>query len=119
MARKTTPPVICGWCGEELTPGARDRIRGGEDPSHGICGVCERECFPKENPPGALGLSNPPEELERFSGRVYEISYQHDDDGDPYVHTFAKGVELWALPGGSVLVRHSDPDKRVWDDFSS
>ena len=112
-------PVICGWCGVEITADARAEIRAGAEPSHGICETCSDTLFPSDNPPGALGLLNAPEQLERFSGRVYTIRYRHDDDGTPYEHEFAEGVELWALPGGSVLVKHSDPNRRVWDDLSS
>lgn len=63
---------------------------------------------------------NPPRELggDRFSRNVRRIEYVHDQDGDPdaiRVHDFGEGVEMYALPDGSILLSH--PRRPLWDDF--
>lgn len=35
------PVRICGWCGDELEPGAKAKALKGWPTTHGICGPCE------------------------------------------------------------------------------
>lgn len=65
----------------------------------------------RRNPPLVV-FGNPP---ELISADALDISYIHADDGNPYVHEFEGGVELEALPDGTVLISH--PNKPVWRDF--
>lgn len=58
------------------------------------------------NPPGVIG------------DEVYSVTYRHADDGREYVHDFAPGVELEALPDGSVLISQRD-GLPLWDDFEA
>lgn len=59
------------------------------------------------------------------SRRVTRLEYIHADQeideetGEEItrVHDFGPGVEMWALDDGSVLLRHRNPRKRLWDDF--
>lgn len=82
-------------------------------------GLSRRELH-KENP-GLVVLSNPPAGAQLMSRRVLQLEYRHvaDPDGPDVVryHPFGKGVEMWALPDGSVLLKHRDPKKRVWADL--
>lgn len=63
------------------------------------------------NPPLLL-FGNPP---GRMSGDVALLGYQHDEDGEYYIHEFEGAVEMEALPDGSILISH--PSKEVWRDF--
>jgi len=52
------------------------------------------------------------------SRQVLELAYFNIGSvgRTPYVHEFeSKGVELWALADGSLLLRH--PQHRLWEDF--
>lgn len=62
-------------------------------------------------------VGNPPpvKGAELVSGRVYALEYEHSDDGHDYRHDFGPGVEMWALPDGTVLLRH--PEKDLWGDY--
>lgn len=71
-----------------------------------------RELLP--NPPLVTWDVNPPEG-GLFGDDVYAIWYRHTDDGRNYVHEFDPGVELEALPDGSVLLSH--PTRRLWEEF--
>lgn len=48
-------------------------------------------------------------------GRVLEVRYIHDDDGEPYKHEFRPGVKMEALPDGSLRIYK--PGSRVWSDL--
>lgn len=64
-----------------------------------------------QNPPVFL-LGNPP---GRMSGNVLFVAYEHDEDGEAYIHEFTGGVEMEALPDGSIHLSH--PDLEIWRDF--
>ena len=51
-----------------------------------------------------------------MSERVYDVRYQHVDDGQDYVHDFGPGVELEALEDGSVELHHRDGHP-LWETF--
>lgn len=51
----------------------------------------------------------------QWSNRVYEICYQHDDDGTDYKHEFADGVSLRANKDGSVTLYRPD-GRPIWKD---
>lgn len=65
----------------------------------------------KENPPRGVV----------FSRRVLRLEYEHALNGDggnvARRHDFGPGVQMIALPDGSVLLKHRDPRKRVWADL--
>jgi len=50
-----------------------------------------------------------------WSRRVLALDYVHDDDGEPYTHSFRPGVRMQALEDGSV--RLFNPRRRIWRDF--
>jgi len=66
----------------------------------------------KRNPP-LVFFDNPGPGL--MSPSVKLIGYEHADDGELYLHEFAGGVEMEALPDGSISIRH--PSRRVWREF--
>jgi hypothetical protein len=51
-----------------------------------------------------------------MSRRVLELSYFHalSRQRTPYRHDFGDGVEMWAQPDGSIVLRH--PTRRLWED---
>jgi hypothetical protein len=53
-----------------------------------------------------------------MSRRVLEVEYEHIEDADGVVrfHPFKTGVEMYALPDGSVLLKHRD-GRPLWEDF--
>lgn len=63
------------------------------------------------NPPLIL-FGNPPGSMSKD---VAFIGYQHNEDGEWYIHEFDGGVEMEALPDGSLAIGH--PDHDVWRDF--
>ncbi len=65
----------------------------------------------RSNPPLLL-FGNPPGPM---SEDVAFVGYQHQDDGEWYIHEFDGGVEMEAEPDGSIRIGH--PDKEVWRDF--
>ena len=67
----------------------------------------------RSNPPLEVWHTNPP---GLIGDDVYDVRYQHADDGLDYVHDFGPNVELEALPDGSVLLSHRD-GLPLWDDF--
>lgn len=74
----------------------------------------------KPNPELVL-LLNPPETkgARIVSRRVEEIDYRHVEEEATDVvrfHPFGRGVELWALPSGELLLRHKD-GRPLWEDF--
>jgi len=66
----------------------------------------------QRNPP-LVFFDNPPGIM---SEDVKLIGYEHAEDGELYLHEFAGGVEMEALPDGSISIRH--PSRRVWREFS-
>jgi hypothetical protein len=64
-----------------------------------------------KNPPLVL-FGNPPGPM---SEDVAFIGYQHNEDGEWYIHEFAGGVEMDALPDGSIAIHH--PEKEIWKEF--
>lgn len=76
----------------------------------------------KRNPELVL-LLNPGEAPVKgarlMSHRVEEIDYRHiEEEGKNVVryHPFGRNVEMWALPSGDVLLRHSK-GRPLWEDF--
>lgn len=71
--------------------------------------------------PGLVVLGNPPEGAQLMSRRVLQVEYRHvnDPEGPDVVrfHPFGPGVQMFALPDGSVLLKHRNPRKRVWADL--
>lgn len=53
--------------------------------------------------------SAPVEGAELLSKRVRRLDYHHAEvhPKDVHFHEFARGVELWTLPGGMLLLRHA------------
>jgi hypothetical protein len=51
-----------------------------------------------------------------MSRNVLALTYYHalSKQRLPYKHEFASGVEMWAQPDGSIVLRH--PSKRLWED---
>lgn len=72
--------------------------------------VTKRNTF-LSNPPLLL-FGNPPGPM---SEDVAFIGYRHNDDGEWYIHEFEGGVEMDALPDGSLSIGH--PRHEVWRDF--
>lgn len=50
-----------------------------------------------------------------WSHQVLQLDYVHDDNGQPYTHSFKRGVRMQALEDGSVRLYH--PRKPIWKDF--
>lgn len=50
-----------------------------------------------------------------WSHRVLSLDYYHDDDGQPYTHSFSRGVHMQGLADGSV--RLYNPDRPIWREF--
>lgn len=75
-----------------------------------------------ENPPMLAVFSNPGPSAGgrrpagRWSRRVYEVRYQHAEDGKDYKHTFEPGVSLKAGSNGSVTLYRPD-GRTLWEDF--
>lgn len=55
---------------------------------------------------------------ELMSTAVEQLSYEHVQEVDVVrVHKFvSRAVELWALPDGSLLLRHRN-GRQLWDEF--
>lgn len=53
-----------------------------------------------------------------MSRDVQRLEYSHVDEARSItrVHDFGKGVEMWALEDGAVLLR-SSRGRRLWDEF--
>lgn len=68
----------------------------------------------RPNPDLLTFHENPPRDGV-WSHRVYDLTYRHDDDGEPYIHAFRRGVRLQGLEDGSVRMFH--PSRRLWEDF--
>lgn len=69
------------------------------------------------SPPLELAIvgNKPPVKGARLlSAAVLALSYIHEEDHTAYKHDFGPGVELWALPDGSMMLRHLE--KPLWDD---
>lgn len=66
----------------------------------------------RRNPPLEIWSTNPPGVM----GEVYDIRYQHADDGENYVHDFGPGVELEALDDGEIHLSHRD-GLALWQEF--
>lgn len=58
-----------------------------------------------------LGMNPDP----AWSSRVLQLDYIHGDNGQPYTHSFRRGVHMQGLEDGSVRVYH--PRRRLWKDF--
>ena len=64
-----------------------------------------------ENPTLAV-LGNPPAKVAgTLSRRLYELRYQHADDGKDYRHPFGPGARVLAMSDGSVMIRAKH---RLW-----
>ena len=49
---------------------------------------------------------------------VYEIGYEHSDDGKDYKHVFeSKNVAMWGMPDGSIKISSMDGE-RLWENFT-
>ena len=75
----------------------------------------------RRNPPLLVFDRNPPDEQlpedgEVFGEQVYGVWYRHADDGGNWFHEFGPGVEMAALPDGSVALSHR-AGRRVWEEF--
>lgn len=74
----------------------------------------------KANPELALILANPPERgADLMSRRVMQIEYAHvEEEGKDVVrfHPFGAGVQMWALEGGGILLKHKD-GKPLWEEM--
>lgn len=68
----------------------------------------------RRNPPLVVFDSNPPGGL--IGEEVLAVWYEHADDGQPYVHEFGPGVELYAEPDGRVTLEHR-AGRELWQDF--
>lgn len=66
-----------------------------------------------DNPPLEVWHLNPP---GTFGEEVYDVRYRHLEDGLNYIHEFGPGVELEALPDGSVRLYHAR-GLPLWEDF--
>lgn len=66
---------------------------------------------PRRNPPLVVYGANPPGTIGED---VHAVYYRHAEDGQFYVHEFEGGVELEALPDGTVLLHGPDP---LWEEF--
>lgn len=71
----------------------------------------KRGRFFGDNPPLVL-MGNPPGPM---SDNVAMIGYEHEEDGEYYIHEFDGGVEMEALPDGTLSIGH--PTREVWRDF--
>lgn len=51
-----------------------------------------------------------------MSREVLELTYYHalSRQRRPYRHDFGDGVQMWAQPDGSIVLRH--PTRRLWED---
>lgn len=51
-----------------------------------------------------------------MSRNVLELAYYHalSKQRAPYKHDFGSGVHMWALPDGTILLKH--PSRRLWED---
>jgi len=63
--------------------------------------------------PDLVALRSNPDTV--WSHRVMAVEYVHDDNGEPYRHDFARGVEMEGLEDGSV--RLFNPRRSLWRDF--
>lgn len=71
----------------------------------------------RRNPPLMVFDRNPPDDGgEVFGEQVYGVWYRHAEDGGNWFHEFGPGVEMSALPDGSVGISHSG-GRRVWEEF--
>jgi len=66
--------------------------------------------------PTVLILGNPPVAGELFGDEVTKLEYHHIEDGDDVVrvHDFGKGVRIYALEDGNVLLVHARKDRPLW-----
>jgi len=62
--------------------------------------------------PSLLVIGNP---RGKVLGRVTRIEYVHAEDGQHYFHDFGGGVQVRAMPDGSLRMSH--PSKRLWEDM--
>lgn len=69
---------------------------------------------PRPNP-DLLILGANPQPAGVWSDRVLQLDYIHREDGQPYTHSFGRGVRMQALEDGSVRLFH--PRKPLWRDF--
>ncbi len=69
----------------------------------------------RRNPPLEVWHINPPAEAELL-GEVYDVRYQHADDGLDYVHDFGPGVELLLLEDGDAHLSHVE-GLPIWEEF--
>ncbi|HUT98890.1 MAG TPA: hypothetical protein VM054_07435 [bacterium] len=72
-------------------------------------------CLPPSENPQLMILGANPQPDGLWSRRVLSLDYVHDDDGEPYTHTFRGGVRMQALEDGSVRLFH--PRRRIWRDL--
>lgn len=88
-----------------------------EEARNGQLGPFAKGGRKRPNPP-LLVLGNPPRGAVKM-GRADYMEYKHvDDPGDVMrYHEFGRNVEMWALPDGSVLLRHRSARGRVWKDL--
>lgn len=56
-----------------------------------------------------------PRRGKRMSTRVLSIYYVHEHNGKNYEHEFGKGVEMWAMDDGTILI--CKPGARIFDTF--
>jgi hypothetical protein len=51
-----------------------------------------------------------------MSRNVLELLYEHAQSAgtQPYKHDFGGGVRMYAMPDGSITLRH--PQRRLWED---
>lgn len=67
--------------------------------------------------PALIVYGNPPKGGELMSRRVYAVEYQHSKDGEDYRHDCSRGVNMWALGDGAILLQRPDrkPLSREFD----
>lgn len=72
----------------------------------------------KKNP-ALMVIGNPQKnpKVELMSDSVLEVRYIHRDDGEPYKHTFKRGVRMQANEDGTITMYH--PTKRIHEEFPS
>lgn len=58
--------------------------------------------------PALVVYGNPPRGGELMSRRVYAVEYQHAADKQDYRHDCARGVSLYALGDGTLLLQRPD-----------
>lgn len=76
-------------------------------------GINKSEDNPLRNP-SLVTYANPPKGGKVMSDRVYQVKYEHMENGQDYYHDFDDGVEMIALPDKNILLKS---DKDLWEDF--